>query len=145
MSHKFPKIDPPINDNEPTSSECVYCGITRYRLKSGAYYYINDNGGRQSQPTSKCGKSIFVDTNQKQIEQINQTKISQQPQNFQTNNKLTSPEARLLESLTIINLMYEDMVVNNIRTKSRDIAGRFLHSQGYSETIKQLHLKTENK
>ncbi len=53
--------------------------------------------------------------------------------------ELTQKDAATVHDLLVIlNLMYEDMHKFNVKTKSRDMAGRFLYSNGYIETVEKL-------
>lgn len=54
---------------------------------------------------------------------------------------MTNDEARLFEAYVIINVMYEEMVKNNLRTQGRYMAGTLLYSAGYVEKIKHLESK----
>lgn len=54
-------------------------------------------------------------------------------------NSFTHTEARLQESLVLIKCMYEDMVKHNLRTKVRDMAGRFLYSHKFQEAENYLN------
>lgn len=47
-------------------------------------------------------------------------------------------KARLKDSLIILRLMYEDMIKNDVNTKSREMAGRFLYSEGHDQIVKEL-------
>lgn len=46
--------------------------------------------------------------------------------------------ANLKDSLMMIRLMYEDMIKHDVNTKSREMAGRFLYSNGYDQICKEL-------
>lgn len=52
--------------------------------------------------------------------------------------KLTEPEATLKDALIIINVLYEDLAAAGIRSNGRQMAGRFLYSNGYTQTVKNL-------
>lgn len=47
--------------------------------------------------------------------------------------------AEFKDCLMIIQLMYEDMVKNDVNTKSREIAGRFLYSQSKQEIVESIN------
>lgn len=58
--------------------------------------------------------------------------------------------ATVKDSITIIELLYEDLVRNNIRTPARDMARRMLCSDGYKSLVELIdekfsyHVKSYN-
>lgn len=55
----------------------------------------------------------------------------------------TIEEARQMELITLIRLMYEDMVTFNIPTTSRRMAGELLYSKGMGELVNHLNNKRQ--
>lgn len=53
-------------------------------------------------------------------------------------------EARLRDSIVLVKLLYEDLVKNNVNSQAREMAGRYLYSNGYKELVDYLNKKNGN-
>lgn len=56
-------------------------------------------------------------------------------------NQLTQQEATLKDALTIIQVMYKDMMKNDLETNGTRMARRMLSSQGYEDVVKLIESK----
>lgn len=120
---------------EPEVIEHCPCGAKRVRYAGGRLVYINARGGKTPYNTIPCTRELSAA--QTRVNLTNPAPVIRIPIPA-----FTDTEARLRESIVTIKLMYEDMVKHGVDTKSRRIAGTFLHSQGYEQLVKELDKRT---
>lgn len=158
--HSF--TNTPIPKGETTVIEkCIKegCTILGIRNLSGSIVHINPrdntpiyNGyrlpctGKDKNNLTERIKAINhpqLEIITKAIEKFKQiTVLVREPEPILTKTGLTQEEATLKDAITIIRLMYEDIIKNKIHTHSRRIAETFLHSQNYTEVVKNIESKT---
>ena len=142
--HKFERKEVPYG--EKTIDEvCEICGAIRVRYKSGSVAYRTEKGtvtpfSRECKAGSSPKSSVTLTTTPT-IENLKPIKANETSGRafLPTLQHLTDNEARLKESIVLIRLMFEDMIKNDVVTKSREMAGRFLYSNGYAEMVKHLN------
>lgn len=135
MKHSFPDVQLPLGANE-APQECKNCGAVRYKHKKGYYFWLTESGSKTPYGP-KCGVTGISKPYVQEPRPLPKS-LPTIAQPIRMNNH----EARLHEALVLINVMYEDMVVNGLRTAGRSMAGRFLYSAGYTEVVKELEKTT---
>lgn len=140
MNHKFAPI--PIPDGEKNVTEtCIRCPQKRLRFAGTPEYFTYPYGnkpcGEAEHPAKEysiISQNVNVDRfTDKKLHDIQPLHSRRAPVSVSSYLPIPEADARLKEALIIVHLLYEDLVGNDIRSKSRQIAGRFLYSQKYQE------------
>lgn len=138
MRHKFSRL-PILEGEEYLLLECENkCGTKIKKYRNGSIMYLNPKtgGALSGKNAPKCKKDIIEESIEKSEESVVIVR------DIDKKNSLTQYEANLKDALTIINLLYRDLVSYSINSRSRYIAKRFLESHEYKEVVKDIESKT---
>lgn len=131
---------------------CNSCGVERFvslsvtdsSFKSGAHFNWIVNGIKQRK-APPCNDSLILSQSANKATVTEETKpvekIVEVEKIVIKGSSISEPEAKLFDSLVIINSLYQDMVRANITTNSVAMAKRFLESSKYKELVKEFNLK----
>ena len=151
MSHKFGK---PIFEEgkKSVTQTCARCGNKRIAYRSGAFGYISAEGTVTPFGT-KCTGGFIPEPAKAEVTKVTTDVVAETMELFKKYEKPTptpverpsqffnTDEARLKELCVLVQAMYEDMVAHNVRTNSRNMAGRLLYSTGHGELVKHINSK----
>lgn len=132
MRHKFLKVDFDKEGIEEKMQQCVNCGQTGLFRRGKTVVYLYKNGSKY--PTSQYPCEIKINLAENNIIPISA------PVNNTPINKISKAEenGKSFDAMLMIRILYEDLVINGINSKARQMAGRFLYSEGYQEFVKNL-------
>lgn len=149
MRHQFERVLIPAGEIS-VQETCKICGQKRIRYANGNATYIKSNGSRSPFGRKPCiSPEVPQQTNDVQLIQLQPLPaIYAETDRIVATKKfgrqMTQDDAIMKDALMIIKLMYEDLVIHNVASKSREMAGRFLYSQRYEEVVKAIESKTKN-
>ena len=142
MRHKFPK---PVYAEgiEQVTVHCIRCGCEGLLRKGKSMCYIWPNGSKYPKSKDPChdGTAAIIDTGGKEVVTPKQPPtITHFPQGTRIvpNIVAVSLAKTNFDLLVIFKLIYEDLVKHDVYSKSRQMAGRFLYSEGYQEYVKTI-------
>lgn len=149
MRHQFPSPQTPIPEGKDRVEEaCTICGCKSLRFLKGYRTYLSPSGGTGYRP-SPCRRLGDI-SNGYDILKSNYGIIVSDPvvkgftpkRDLSEIAPLTPKEAILKDAITIIQLLYKELLANRASSdRVVGIARRFLQSQGCLEVVKEIESK----
>lgn len=141
MRHKFLRAEIPEGQDRIIESCLNGCGTRVERNRRGSIMYLNSNGKKDNRvPSCLAGDSYRRSRFTSDMVNTEQG-ITIKPKITMVSQGLTSDEAILKDALSIILMMYEDMMKYKILTNSTRIASTFLDSHRFKEIKKKIESK----
>lgn len=132
MRHKFPDTPVPEGEDEIIVT-CLLCDTQLVRKATGSKSYLLSTGSRTANAPQCSGKKGVV-IGEASVIPINRKAIY-----------FTEAEAKLVDALVIIKAMFGDMCEAKVKTRSSEMARRFLESMSFKELTKEIELKAMGK